>query len=143
MALPPYEEFAQEPLVFPIGGKNYTLPPRGIPDGIALADIISGKDEAAQELSGVDLWRMLLGDVWDQMIADGVPLEAATSAGLTALADFQYNREYAEQVWRRETGPKAPTNRKARRSKSSTSTAAANTTPSPASTSGTRKSRKS
>lgn len=146
MALSEYEKFSNPPLVFPIGGKQYTLKPVDIPTGIILDKIISGEDKELAKQPASYLWKMLLGDMWDEFAADGVPLEAATRAGLTALAEHQYGRAIAEATWEAGADPKAlqdymekkfPPNRAQRRSKS---TAAASSTPPRASTSGTRKS---
>lgn len=94
-----YEEFAEQPLRFPIGGKVYELPPIGIEAGLELAGAIDGSNKAFAKKKGVELWKLLLGPLWDQMVADGVPLEAATRAGMTALADHQYGRALAEATW--------------------------------------------
>lgn len=142
-ALTEYTNFATEPLSFPINGKTYTLAPLGIADGLRLADAVTGNDDELNDLSGAALWRMLLGDVWDQMLTDNVPLEAATRAGLTALADHQHGRAFATIVWETGADPKeldryltakAP-NRAAKRSRS---TAKAPTTKPPVSTSTTK-----
>jgi hypothetical protein len=120
--------------VFPIGGKKYTLKPVSIPNGRILANLISGRDKKLSAAPSEELWRLVLGDLWDAFEADGVPVEAATRAGLTALAEFQYGREAAEAAWEAGADPKAlqayvqsktPTNRVQRRS---TSTAAAKKT---------------
>jgi len=137
-----YSAFAEAPLSFPIMGKTYTVPPLSIPAGIALAGIISGKDKAAAKQEGVELWKMLLGPLWDQMVEDGVPLEAATRVGLTVLADHQYGRDFAEATWEAGADPNkiaaylhekaaAQGNRASRRSNS---TAGAKKTPPRAST---------
>lgn len=133
MALSAYESFANDPLVFPIGGKKYTLKPVSIPNGRILANLISGKDKKLNSAPSEELWKLVLGDLWDQFEQDGVPIEAATRAGLTALADFQYGRDAAEAAWEAGADPKAlqeymakrPSNRAQRRS---TSTAAAKKT---------------
>lgn len=146
-----YSEFAEGPLRFPINGKVYELPPIGIEDGIVLAGIVSGKNKAAQKMEGVELWKLLLGPLWDEMIADGVPLEAATRVGLTALADRQYGREMAEITWETGADPKAlqPYLRKQaaaqgnRATRRSNSTGGAKKTPSRASTKGTKSRRRS
>lgn len=144
MALSSYESFANPPLVFPIGGKEYELKPVTIPNGITLQRLINGKDKKLAEQSGEELWKLVLGDLWDQFVDDGVPVEAAVRAGITALAEYQYGRETAEAAWEAGADPKAiqkyveanqPTNRAQRRSNS---TGAAKKTPSRASTSGTR-----
>lgn len=123
MALSAYESFANEPLVFPIGGKKYTLKPVSIPNGRILANLISGKDKKLQQAPSEELWKLVLGDLWDEFEKDGVPVEAATRAGLTALAEFQYGRDAAEAAWEAGADPKAleaymakPKNRAERRS---------------------------
>jgi hypothetical protein len=107
MALSAYEEFAKEPLVFPIGGKKYVCKPVGIPAGRRLAALINGKDKELAKAPSEELWRLVLGDLWDEFEADGVPQEAAVRAGLTALADWQYDRETAEAAWEAGADPKA------------------------------------
>ena len=135
-----YSAFAVEPLTFPINGKKYTVPPLSIPAGMQLAGIVSGTDKAFQKKEGVELWKLLLGPLWDQMIDDGVPIEAATRAGLTVLADHQYGREIAEATWEAGADPnllaaymtnKAARNRASRRS---TTSATGRKTPTRAST---------
>jgi len=134
MALSAYETFANEPLVFPIGGKKYTLQPVSIANGRILANLISGRDKKLSTQPGEVLWKLVLGDLWDQFEADGVPAEAATRAGVTALAEYQYGRDAAEAAWEAGADPKAlqaymetkhPANRAQRRS---TGTAAAKKT---------------
>jgi hypothetical protein len=126
MALSAYEEFSNPPLVFPIGGKKYTLKPVNIPNGIVLQKMIAG-DKQYSKLSGSALWELVLGDLWAEFIADGVSAEAAVRAGVSALAEYQYGRVMAEAAWEAGSDPKAleaymetriPTNRATRRSKS-------------------------
>jgi hypothetical protein len=135
-----YETFAEKPLAFPINGKTYTLPPVGIEAGIEFAGIMSGKNKAWAKKEGVELFKLVLGPMWDQMIADGVPLDAATRVAMTAIADHQYGRDIAIIAWETGADPKAlepyltaraaeTTNRATRRSPS---TAGATKTPSPA-----------
>jgi hypothetical protein len=126
MALSAYESFADEPLVFPIGGKNYICKPVSIPAGRKLVGLINGKDKAFEKAPSEELWKLVLGDLWDEFEADGVPMEAAVRAGVTALADWQYDRSTAEAAWEAGADPKAlqeylerqPTNRAQRRSRS-------------------------
>lgn len=102
-----YAEFAEEPLRFPYKGKVYELPELGIEDGLILAGIISGKDKAFAKKQGVELWKTLLGPLWDEMVKDGVPLSFAVRAGLTTLADRQYGRDIAKITWETGADPKA------------------------------------
>ncbi|MCC2033066.1 DUF7426 family protein [Microbacterium allomyrinae] len=131
-----YTEFADGALVFPYKGKKYAAPEIGIKLGLRLNGITNNGEE--QDLDSVELFKLVLGPVWDEMIADGVPLTFATRAGATMLADFQFGRAYAEAMWETGGDPKAMTeymkargNRATRRSKS---TGGATKTPSPAST---------
>jgi len=134
-----FSEFAEKPLVFPINGKKYEVPPVGIETGLILSGAILGTDKTMSKQSPEELWKLLLGPVWDEMIADGVPLHAATRVGMTALADFTYNREAALFTWEVGEDPKAladymqaqAPNRASRRSQS---TGTANTTKPRAST---------
>jgi hypothetical protein len=143
MALSAYESFANENLVFPIGGKNYELKPVSIPNGIILQGLIAGKDEDLAEAPTSELWKLVLGDLYEEFIKDGVSAAALARAGLAAIAEYQYGRQTAIAAWEAGADPKAladymerkfPTNRASRRS---TSTGGAKKTPSRASTKGT------
>lgn len=105
MPLKAYEEFAQEPLRFPIGNKVYEVPPLGFEDGIKLHRIID-RTESAPE-TPEELWRIVMGDVFDEMVADKVPFLALQRAGFTAITDFQFGRAAAETVWESGLDPKA------------------------------------
>jgi hypothetical protein len=86
-----------------------------------------------------DLYRMCLGDVYDQMLADGVKWNPFKHAALTAMFWITADKATALEFWRAGQG-KAP-NRAARRAQAKrdgSGSAAANTTKRPASTSGTR-----
>lgn len=147
MALSAYETFAEEPLRFPIGSKVYELKPVGIEAGLKLAGVLTGRDKEFGKKPAEEAWKLVLGDLWDTFIADGVPLEAATRAGLCALADYQYGREAAEAAWEAGADPKAleaylmkkAPNRASRRS---LSTGAGTTTRKRAGTSGTNSQKK-
>jgi hypothetical protein len=136
-----FNSFALPPLAFPLGGKKYTLPRVSIPAGIILADILSGKDKRWAKKDGVELFKLVLGPLWDEMIADDVPLDFMTRCALTAIADHQYGRDVAIVTWETGADPKglpaylartaaAKGNRASRRS---TSTGTAKRTPSQAS----------
>ena len=107
MPLKAYEEFAQEPLAFPVGGKVYTVPPLGFTDGIRLQRVLAGEDDSLTNAPAEDGWRLILGPVFDEMVADKVPMEAIARAGFTAMTDFQFGREQAERVWEAGLDPKA------------------------------------
>lgn len=95
-----WDEFSDGPLVFPYKGKKYTAPEISIDLGMRLNAILNEGAEA--DLPVAELWPVLLGDAWSQMVADSVPLVVANRAGATMLADFQFGREYATAMW--ETG---------------------------------------
>lgn len=106
-ALSDFSKFSDGPLVFPINGKNYTLPELSIPLGLTLAGIIDGSDKKASKMKGVELWQLVLGPLWDEMIADGVSLPAVTRAGVAALAEYTDSRELAVVAWETGGDPKA------------------------------------
>ena len=109
MPLKAYEEFAQEPLAFPIGSKVYTVPPLGFTDGILLQRLIGGESDEFNDRPVEDGWKLILGAAFEQMVADKVPMEAIARAGFTAMTDFQFGREAAERVWESRLDPKALT----------------------------------
>lgn len=118
-----------EPLVLPINGKSYTIPPASFNAGVQINGIVDGADK----LGDAEFIRMVLGDAFDQMVADSAPATAINRAAMTALADFKFGRAMAETMWKTGGDPKAirelvapKPNRAARRSKG---TAAANKTP--------------
>lgn len=141
-----YEEFAEQPIQFPVGGKVYTVPPISAKLGILLASALNGDAHATKTLGqGQSLWAKLLGPVYNEMLADDVPIEVVGRAGFAVLCDFQYDREAAERVWETNIDPEARAAmaaairdpKMATASLRSLSTAAASRTPSPASSSGT------
>lgn len=117
-----------DPLVLPINGKSYTIPPVSFEAGVRINGIVDGTDSLGDE----EFFRLILGDVFDTMLTDKAPLAAISRAGQTALADFKYGRAMAEIMWKTGGDPKAvkslapAPNRAAKRSKS---TAAATKTP--------------
>ena len=122
MELREFTEFSDGPLVFPYKGAKYVAPEISVELGLRLNGITNHGQET--ELESVELFKLVLGDVWDQMAEDGVPLAFATRAGMTMVADFQYGRLYAEATWETGADPKAMTefmaargNRASRRSK--------------------------
>lgn len=149
MALKPWEELTPEPLTFPIGGKQYVVKPLGFKAGLRLEEILSSDNFAGAKYE--DLWRLGLGDAFDEMVADDVSPRAIARAGMAAITDYRSGRDNAELVWeagldpealaaaatavrQQENQPTDPT--------PSPSTGEASETPSPASTSGTRASRR-
>lgn len=114
-----------EPIILPIGGKQYTIPPVSAEDGIRFKIARSGV-EGAPKITDDDFERIFLGDVRDEMIADNVPAEALNRALATALTDHSAGRDAARIMWETGGDPKAAAayvkahapNRASRRSKS-------------------------
>lgn len=129
-------------LVIPITVEDreltYRIPPVGVEAGLELADILTASPakRARDKHTNPELFKLAMGDVWDQMIADQVPIELAWRAGLAALAHFQVlltltgpgaldaAEKVAEGVWESGLNPEAlaafmaaqsPTNRSTRR----------------------------
>lgn len=134
------------PLVFPIGGKDYTVVPideREFTEGLRWQQIFSG---AEPEPPLKDQPKLVLGAVFDQMVSGHVPSAAIARASWATLADFQLGRAAAEHAWESGLDPEALAAVLAATPKtpptSSTSTGAVAKTRTPASTSGTRTSRK-
>jgi hypothetical protein len=136
-----YEQLTQ-PLALPYKGKVYTLPELSIQDTIRLNLVLDPEAETTMEVD--ELERLLLGAAGEQMVTDDVPQGMRERALRTAIAEFRYGRQVAEQIWNLKDGdldPKGPSS-SVKDSTPSTSTGEATGTPSPASTTGTRTSRR-
>jgi len=107
MPLKAFEEFAPEPLIFPVNGKQYTIPPVGYLTGIRLSGILAGTDHTMDKADSDAFWEFVLGDVWAQMKADNAPIEAMSRVGFATLTDFKLGREAAEKVWESGIPPEA------------------------------------
>lgn len=94
MALRPLEDILG-PLVVPVRGKEYTLPAVTLQDGLKIH--ASRTEGAALEAS--ELYRIILGDAHEQMLADHVPGDIIDRVFLTAYTDFNSGRDSAEEVW--------------------------------------------
>ena len=106
----------EEPLVFPIGEKDYTVKPVGIDDGYRLADILNGDEKASKGVTNADLFRLAMGNTYDEMREDGVALHLAFRAGMASLAHFRTltagstfedATAAAEAIWESGLDPKA------------------------------------
>ena len=96
MALRPYEEIIG-PLVIPVRGKEYPLPPVSLQDGLRLHAAAHGGDTVTLE----EMTTIILGDTRQQMLDDGVPISVIDRALWAGIADYQQGREMAEHVWER------------------------------------------
>ena len=93
-----------DPLVLPVGGKNYTIPAASFEAGARINGIMEGTEKLSDEA----FYRLLLSDaVFDELLADHVPAAAIDRIGRVALTDFKYGREFAEAMWETGGDPKA------------------------------------
>lgn len=93
-----------DPLVLPIGGKEYEIPPLSFQAGATVDGILEGGTKLTDEA----FYRLLISDaVFEQMLADGVPSKAIDRVGRTVLTDHKYTRELALTMWETGGDPKA------------------------------------
>lgn len=114
-------------LKLPIGGKTYVLPPIGSKLGLRIvalfelgADLARGRapgaanEDLLDDDDEQDLFKQILGPVYDQMLEDNVPWPALKHAAMTAMMDVVYDRERAENYWLR-LGKTTPAKRPAKK----------------------------
>ncbi|OKJ42278.1 DUF7426 family protein [Streptomyces sp. CB01580] len=148
------DAFLDDYLELPVTGRDgvervYRIEDPPAEDGIRIERITTlaarlvagGSGVDTQQLDDeqeLDLYRICLGDAYDQLRAD-LSWGRFKHVALTAMMWITADRETAESYWQTGTGP-GKANRAARRSASRASSAkgAASTTRKPASTSGTR-----
>ncbi|MEU4511781.1 hypothetical protein AB0G05_19995 [Nonomuraea wenchangensis] len=129
------DEFFDDSLSLPIGGKTYRVPPADAETGLfcqrlmaAGIDAANGKQVDAANLDDdgeTDLYRRVLGGAYDEMIADRVSWPRIKHAGVTAFLWIAGDADTAAKYW--EAGPEAE----------APEAEAASSTPSRGSTSGT------
>lgn len=103
MAFKDYNEIA-EPLVLPINGKKYTIPPVDIDGGKRLVEGLA--PDTDRPLSDEEFKEITLGSALADMRADAVRMSAINLAAMTALADHQATRGAAEIMWETDGNPK-------------------------------------
>lgn len=82
------KRIVEEPLVFPIGDKDYTVPPVGVTAGWPLLEILQNPGKHAK-IKNEQMFTMAMGGVYEQMREDGAPLHLVFRAGMASLAHFQ------------------------------------------------------
>lgn len=150
------DNFLDDYLELPVKGRDgqvriYRIDDPSAEDGIRIEKITSlaarlaagGKAPDAPVLDDDeerDLYRMCLGDAYDQLLDDGVKWAVFKHVALTAMFWVTTDKDTAKEFWKTGQQPGKAPNRAARRqaSRGSSASATANTTRSPASTSGTR-----
>ena len=108
------DEFLDPTLKLPIRGKTYVVQSVDAKTGLwcqrmmhvavtAVAGLsMSEADAASLDLDDhqeLDLYQRVLGDAYDEMVADGLPWEWIKHAGTTAFMWAAGNREQAESFW--------------------------------------------
>lgn len=104
-----YTEFAarDDALVLPYKGKGYRIPDVGIKTAAILHGISSGTEQPPQEWSGEQFYRVLLGDAYDEMLDDNVPVPFVQRATTTAWTDVVKGRVAAVAMWEMGDDPEA------------------------------------
>lgn len=111
MPLKAFTEFTAPPLEvqYEPGGKVYRIPPPTIEAAATLYAAAADPEAARKAAEGQPadtMPRLVLGPLWDEMKTDKVSAAFADRVYLTALADFQGGREYAEHLWEAGVDPK-------------------------------------
>ena len=102
-----WEDTDRDRLEFPIAGKTYVIPELPYQSMLVLEKAKAGEKTYLDDAAPEETWRIVMGGVFDEMIADNVPSEALMRAGLASLAFFEFGREVAEAVWETGVDPKA------------------------------------
>lgn len=149
------DDFLDDWLELPVRGtdgvqRTYRIPSPPAEDGIRVERITTmaarlmakgaGPDaDGLDDAEELDLYRLTLGDVYDQLLAD-VPWSRFKLAALTAMYWIIADRETAHAYWAAGGDPSrlAPNRAARRRNPGSSESAAASTTPSRGSTNGTK-----
>ncbi|WP_096302888.1 hypothetical protein [Jatrophihabitans sp. GAS493] len=77
---------------FPIGDKDYVVPPVGFEAGNEILKVLSMSPAQLEDakITSQGLYKLGLSDaLWDQMLADNVPHHAMWRAGLASVIHFQ------------------------------------------------------
>jgi hypothetical protein len=117
------DEFFDDTLKLPIGGKTYVIQSPDSKTGLWVQSMMavavaasSGRDVDPSDLEGLrldddeekDLYRRLLGDTYQEMLDDGVRWHKLKHAGETTLFWVLRGKEFAERIWNGAGDPKAP-----------------------------------
>ncbi|MGN6200022.1 DUF7426 family protein [Humibacter sp.] len=112
-----------DPLVLPVNGKEYTIPPLSFEAGATVDGALRGEEKMGDEA----FYRLLISDkLFDELLADHVPAKMIDRIARTVLTDHASTRELALTMWETGGDPKAveeykkahAPNRASRRSKS-------------------------
>jgi cell division septation protein DedD len=107
------------PLVLPVSDeKRYTVQPTSYDDGLSLVALSSGKktDRIALKSADSELFKLVMADTWDEMMADRQPFPTMFRAGMASLqyqlalvagVDPTAAVELGESFWNSGTDPEA------------------------------------
>lgn len=102
-----WEDVAPDEWAFEIRGKRYAVPELDYRAMLTVQKIKAGEATELDDAKPEDSWRLIMGSTWDEMVADNLPAEAMSRAGLATLAYFEQGREVAEAIWENGIDPKA------------------------------------
>lgn len=102
-----WDDVEKDRLEFPLAGKVYTIPELPYQSMLTLEKAKAGEATYLDDADASETWRIVMGHVYDDMVADNVPGEALMRAGLATLAFFEFGRETAEAIWETGIDPKA------------------------------------
>ncbi|AWB84774.1 hypothetical protein [Corynebacterium liangguodongii] len=120
-------QFHDPDLHLPIGGKVYTVHAPNAQDGLRLKAYVLAPESADMTVTGkanIDMISIVLGatydpatdtmtgGLWDELVADGIPLEEVYHVANTAIAHFAVGEAFGEFWWEnrlgKETQPLVP-----------------------------------
>lgn len=117
------EEFFDPTLRLPIRGKTYVVRSPSAAVGLRAQRLmatgvaaVNGVELSAEDVKGLELdddqerelMPQVLGDVYDEMLADGLPWHWIRHAGTTAFMWIASGREAAERFWEEPPGEHEP-----------------------------------
>lgn len=74
------------PLVLPIGGTEYPIQPLDYRDGMTLKGVAEGDStQITDQSTDEDLFRLVMGATWDQMLEDRCPFAVMFRAGMATV----------------------------------------------------------
>lgn len=114
MAFKELDEFFDPTLRLPIRGNVYVVPSPDAKTGLWCQRMLAtgaiaatGGDISADEIAALELddtqeremYKIVLGTAWDEMLDDGLPWDIIRHAGITAFMWVASGRETAEAYW--------------------------------------------
>ncbi|MDF5756661.1 hypothetical protein [Spongiactinospora sp. TRM90649] len=120
------DDFFDDGLELPVAGKTYRVPPPSAETGLYCQRLAEAGQAAAKgdqapdadldDARELDLYRRVLGPVYDELIADGVSWTRIKHVGITAFMWVIGNEQAAQAYWERGPEGVAPAATRAARS---------------------------